>query len=146
MARGLKDFIDEKKILPVRGSIPDMFSDSDRYIKLSNIYRNKAIQDAEIVHRFVQNHLESIGRPSDSISEASVRKFCKEASNLILHQDSGSIADEFSGNISPTTCDLYNTLEQNPDSEVTYYLILRAVDRFQTDFNVLPGRVIGRVS
>jgi len=139
MARGLKDFIDEKKILPVRGSIPDMFSDSDRYIKLSNIYRNKAIQDAEIVHRFVQHHLESIGRPSDSISEASVRKFCKEASNLILHQDSGSIADEFSGNISPTTCDLYNTLEQNPDSEVTYYLILRAVDRFQTDFNVLPG-------
>ena len=64
MARSLKDFIDnsEQKLLPVRGSIPDMFSDSDRYIKLSNIYRNKANQDAEIVYKAVQTHLEAIGK------------------------------------------------------------------------------------
>ena len=67
MARGLKDFIEKKNALPVRGSIPDMFSDSERYIKLSNIYRNKAIQDAEIVHKFVQDHLLSIGKPSVSL-------------------------------------------------------------------------------
>merc|ERR1719189_1227987 len=139
MARGLKDFIEKKNALPVRGSIPDMFSDSERYIKLSNIYRNKAIQDAEIVHKFVQEHLVTIGRASESISEASVRKFCKEAANLVLHQDSGSIADELTGKISASKSDLSCHLEQNPDSEVTYYLILRAVDRFQTDFNVLPG-------
>jgi len=138
MARGLKDFIEKKNALPVRGSIPDMFSDSERYIKLSNIYRNKAIQDAEVVHKFVQDHLLSIGKPSESISEASVRKFCKEAANLVLHKDSGSIADELSGKLSPKS-KLYETIEQNPDSEATYYLILRAVDRFQTDFNVIPG-------
>ena len=74
----------------------------------------------------------------ESISEASVRKFCKEAANLVLHKDSGSIADELSGNLSPKS-KLYETIEQNPDSEATYYLILRAVDRFQTDFNVIPG-------
>lgn len=63
MARGLKDFIDTQGgLLPVRGSIPDMFSDSDRYIQLSNIYRNQAAADAEIVYKSVQNHLESIGR------------------------------------------------------------------------------------
>ena len=67
MARGLKDFIEKKNALPVRGSIPDMFSDSERYIKLSNIYRNKAIQDAEVVHKFVQDHLLSIGKPSVSL-------------------------------------------------------------------------------
>ena len=67
MARGLKDFIEKKNALPVRGSIPDMFSDSERYIKLSNIYRNKAVQDAEVVHKFVQDHLLSIGKPSVSL-------------------------------------------------------------------------------
>lgn len=137
MARGLKDFIEnEQGLLPVRGSIPDMFSDSDRYIQLSNVYRNKAAQDAEVVYRSVQTHLESIGKSPESISEASVKQFCKEASNLRLHRDAGSIADEFSGK---NSANLVSTLEQNPDSEIAYYLILRGVDRFQTDFNVLPG-------
>ena len=46
----------------MRGTLPDMFSDSDRYIKLLNIYRNKAGQDADQVYRRVQTHLESIGK------------------------------------------------------------------------------------
>ena len=46
----------------MRGTLPDMFSDSDRYIKLLNIYRNKAAQDADQVYRRVQTHLESIGK------------------------------------------------------------------------------------
>jgi hypothetical protein len=61
----------------------------------------------------------------ESISEAAVKKFCKEAANLKLHRDSGSIADELSGRISPTRGQLVTTLEQNPDSEAIYYLILR---------------------
>jgi amyloid beta precursor protein binding protein 1 len=43
MARALKDFVDgqgDHGLLPVRGSIPDMFSDSKRYIQLQNIYRH----------------------------------------------------------------------------------------------------------
>ena len=75
----------------------------------------------------------------ESISEASVKKFCKEAANLRLHRDSGSIADEMDGRISPSKNDLISVLEQNSESEAAYYLILRGVDRFQRDFNVLPG-------
>lgn len=62
MARSLKDFVDHYGALPLRGSIPDMFSDSDRYINLSNIYRAKAMQDAEVVYRSVQSYLESVGK------------------------------------------------------------------------------------
>lgn len=68
-----------------------------------------------------------------------VKKFCKEAANLRLHRDSASIEDEIHGKLSTVKSDLVPTLEQNPDSEVVYYVILRAVDRFQTDFNVYPG-------
>ena len=56
-----------------------------------------------------------------------------------MHRDSGSIADEMDGRISPSKNDLISVLEQNSESEAAYYLILRGVARFQRDFNVLPG-------
>ena len=71
LARGLKDFLDDTESnpgsqLPLRGSLPDMFADSKRYIELANIYRNKASADSEKIHKFVQTHLESIGRSAVS--------------------------------------------------------------------------------
>ena len=62
IARGLKEFIDQHGVLPLKGSLPDMFSDSERYIKLLNIYHKKSALDAEQVYRKVQTHLEPIGR------------------------------------------------------------------------------------
>ena len=68
IARGLKDFIDQHGFLPLKGSLPDMFSDSERYIKLLNIYHSKSSLDAELVYKKVQTHLESIGRSPVSYS------------------------------------------------------------------------------
>ena len=66
MCRALKEFIDGEGQghLPVRGTIPDMFSDSARYVQLQNVYREKAAQDAEAVLKIVHDQLESIGRPA----------------------------------------------------------------------------------
>ena len=52
--------------LPVKGVIPDMFSDSERYIQLQNVYREQADADAEEVMRGVRRHLEAVGRPAVS--------------------------------------------------------------------------------
>lgn len=40
MARGVRDFVRNKGSgnLPVRGIIPDMIADSDKFIKLQNVY------------------------------------------------------------------------------------------------------------
>ena len=62
LSRALKDFVETEGSLPLRGSIPDMFSDSKRYIQLQNIYRDRATADAEEVFKGVQQHLEAIGR------------------------------------------------------------------------------------
>ena len=81
-----------------------------------------------------------------SISETTVRKFCREASNLRLIRQSGSIADEYTGKLTIHQSELAQMLEQDPDSEATYYLILRGVDRFYSEFSALPGkREIGLV-
>ena len=80
-----------------------------------------------------------------SISENTVRKFCRESSNLRLIRQSGSIADEYTGALSSHQSELAQMLEQDPDSEATYYLILRGVDRFFTEFSALPGALADQV-
>jgi amyloid beta precursor protein binding protein 1 len=47
MARAVKEFVEKEGqgLLPLRGSIPDMTADSDRYIQLQSVYRDQANQD-----------------------------------------------------------------------------------------------------
>jgi hypothetical protein len=49
-----------------------------------------------------------------SISEATVRKFCREASNLRLLRQTASIADEYTGKLTPQQTELAQLLEQVP--------------------------------
>ena len=48
--------------LPLRGSIPDMTSDSERYIQLQNIYKTQADTDIDTVTAYVNEHLHSVGK------------------------------------------------------------------------------------
>lgn len=79
--RALKDFVENEGhgLLPLRGSIPDMFSDSERFIGLQNIYRNKAQKDLEAITSHVEQLLYNIDKPYDYISEQQIKLFCKNA-------------------------------------------------------------------
>ena len=48
--------------LPVRGSIPDMTADSQRYIQLQNTYKEQALQDVATVTNYVHQLLQTLGR------------------------------------------------------------------------------------
>ena len=156
ISRSLKDFVENEGngLLPVKGSIPDMFSDSKSYIELQSIYKEKANQDFVQIYKKVQTHLESIGRNEESISESLVKKFCKEAANLRIIRGS-SIAGEYNGTQdkivnsisekydknSPESYDWVNALDEQNDNcdAATYYIILRGVDRFKTEYRNYPG-------
>ena len=49
LAHALREFVNREGRLPVSGAVPDMFSDSERYIQLQGIYREKAREDMEQV-------------------------------------------------------------------------------------------------
>ena len=134
MAHALRDFVNRENRLPVSGVVPDMFSDSERFIKLQNIYKEKANQDAELIHRKVQQVLESLGRGTDTISDLEVRRMCREARHLRVLRGS-SLASELQ------TSNLSQYLE-DPESDMLYYLVLRAVDQYMSQFNVNPGQRI----
>ena len=48
--------------LPLRGSIPDMTADSERYIQLQNVYKQEAERHIMAVTNYVQDHLERLGK------------------------------------------------------------------------------------
>uniref|UniRef100_A0A8C1XQU8 NEDD8-activating enzyme E1 regulatory subunit n=1 Tax=Cyprinus carpio TaxID=7962 RepID=A0A8C1XQU8_CYPCA len=56
IAHGVRDFVrnEGNGNLPVRGTIPDMIADSDKFIKLQNVYRDKAMKDAAVVSKHVE--------------------------------------------------------------------------------------------
>lgn len=82
LVRALKEFVSQHGCLPLRGSLPDMFSDSKRYIELQNIYRNKAENDVQVVSELVREALSDLQLPSNYIPEDDIRVFCKNSAFL----------------------------------------------------------------
>ena len=131
LAHALREFVGSEGRLPVSGVVPDMFSDSERFIKLQNIYKEKANQDAEIIQRKVQQVLESLGKSTDLIPEVDVKRFCREARYLRV-QRGCSLDKELS-------CSSLSRHLEDPESDVLYYLVLRAVDQYMSQFHSNPG-------
>ncbi|KAI1904161.1 hypothetical protein AGOR_G00002830 [Albula goreensis] len=138
MARGVKEFVENEGVgsLPVRGIIPDMIADSDKFIKLQNVYREKAIQDALVVSKHVESLLQSVGKPTESISEQDIKLFCKNAAFLRVVR-CRSLAEEHS--VDSFNKDEITSYMDSPDSEMVLYLMLRAVDRFYQQHSRYPG-------
>lgn len=68
-----------------------------------------------------------------------VKYFCKHSSELYLIRGS-CIADEYQ----KTSLDLTSYLE-DPDSLIFYYVILRGLERFISEFNTYPGQLDDQV-
>uniref|UniRef100_A0A671TLC2 NEDD8-activating enzyme E1 regulatory subunit n=1 Tax=Sparus aurata TaxID=8175 RepID=A0A671TLC2_SPAAU len=138
MLRAVKEFVlnEGNGSLPVRGTIPDMIADSQKFINLQNVYRQKAMQDAATVSKHVECLLQSFGKPPESISEKDIKLFCKNASFLRVVR-CRSLAEEYS--VDSVNKDEITSCMDNPDSEMVFYLMLRAVDRFYQQHSRYPG-------
>uniref|UniRef100_A0A8C1BMI5 NEDD8-activating enzyme E1 regulatory subunit n=1 Tax=Cyprinus carpio carpio TaxID=630221 RepID=A0A8C1BMI5_CYPCA len=121
IAHGVRDFVrnEGNGNLPVRGTIPDMIADSDKFIKLQNVYRDKAMKDAAVVSKHVEALLQSVGKPPESTSEQEIKLFCKNAAFLRV-----------------VRC---RSLFSICDSEMVLYLMLRSIDRFYQQHSRYPG-------
>lgn len=138
MARGVRDFVRNEGSgnLPVRGTIPDMIADSDKFIKLQNVFREKAKKDAAVVSKHVESLLHSVGKPPESISEQEIKLFCKNAAFLRVVR-CRSLAEEYS--VDTFNKDEITSCMDSPDSEMVLYLMLRSVERFYQQHSRYPG-------
>uniref|UniRef100_A0A8B9F5L6 NEDD8-activating enzyme E1 regulatory subunit n=1 Tax=Amazona collaria TaxID=241587 RepID=A0A8B9F5L6_9PSIT len=138
LARAVKEFVanEGQGSLPVQGSIPDMIADSSKFIKLQNVYREKAKKDIAAVGNHAAKLLQSLGKAPESISERELKLFCSNAAFLRVVR-CRSLAEEYS--LNTFNKDEIISHMDNPDSEIVLYLMLRAVDRFYKQYGRYPG-------
>lgn len=76
----LKNFlIQNDNVLPLPGTLPDMASDTDNYVRLQKIYHDRAVRDQKLFTEQVYKILESIGKSKSEASPEVIAAFCKNA-------------------------------------------------------------------
>lgn len=137
--KALKEFVSKNNNrLPVRGTIPDMTSDSAKYIQIQKIFSAKSMEDSDTVYGYFQTFCNHSGRPNDRIvTENDMKTFCKNAHCLNLIRTS-MFETELTG--APLR-ELITSIQAGDETndELVFYLLLRSVDRFYSQNNRLPG-------
>ncbi|RAL41829.1 hypothetical protein DM860_009011 [Cuscuta australis] len=144
MVAALKEFIanEGNGEAPLEGSIPDMTSSTELYVNLQKIYHAKAEADFLAVDQRVRDILQRVGRDPSSISKATIKSFCKNARKLEVCRYR-SLEEEFS---SPAQPELQKYLTDEECSvAVSFYILLRAADRFYANYNKFPGQLDGEM-
>lgn len=136
LARALREFVvnEGHGRLPVRGSIPDMTSTSSMYIDLSRVYQSRAQQDKEAIKNHLNQILLSLGKSCNYISEEEVSLFCRNSAFLRVLKYR-SIEEELEN---PDGSTLSTHLE-NSESDVIYYVLVRAAEQFYGMYHFYPG-------
>ncbi|KAJ3291041.1 NEDD8-activating enzyme E1 regulatory subunit [Borealophlyctis nickersoniae] len=138
IARAVRDFVanEGRGLLPLAGAVPDMKSDTESYVKLQTLYRTKAREDCNLVRNRVTSLLASIDKPADAITTDEIERFCKFSSHLKVIRYR-SLREEYTLN----TARSHNIGQwlQDLDSEIIYYVLLRAVDAFYETHKRYPG-------
>uniref|UniRef100_A0A5S6Q0R0 NEDD8-activating enzyme E1 regulatory subunit n=1 Tax=Trichuris muris TaxID=70415 RepID=A0A5S6Q0R0_TRIMR len=140
LAHALKSFVENEGDgrLPLRGSLPDMSSDTELYIRLQNIYKDKAQSDAQIVHNKVSKFVAQLGPSEDAphITFEETKRFCRSAACLRVIKGR-SLKQEFSKD-STRTALIENELKSE-NRLMAWYLLLRAAERFRAEKGRYPG-------
>ncbi|GAU99400.1 hypothetical protein RvY_10410 [Ramazzottius varieornatus] len=141
VVRALKDFTETAGdgFLPLSGALPDMFSDTESFIKLQTVYKEKADSDAEVVFEKVQEFCYSLGLPKDHIKFSEVKHYCRNAAFLTCIQMTASLEAEYTGG-SAVSSVLRGVSEDDAEFRSSmWYVMLRAVDRFYSETSRFPG-------
>ena len=127
--------------LPLTGNLPDMTATTEYYIELQQIYQARAAEDLSAFKRHLANLLETHGREATSIPDEMVDRFVKNSPCLEcvrfrpLHEEysltrpSDAVMESF----------WEIPEEKHSQNPLLWYVLLRAVDRFQATHGKYPG-------
>ncbi|XP_018496955.1 NEDD8-activating enzyme E1 regulatory subunit [Galendromus occidentalis] len=138
MVRALRDFVAVNGTLPLRGSIPDMTSDSDSYVRLAGVYKTEADKHCEDICNRVNEILTALGKPLDIVCEPEIHILCRNSHTLDVLR-TRPIFEEYERPKSNLITDSLRNNYQPEEPEIVYYVLLRAVDKFFESFKRYPG-------
>jgi NEDD8-activating enzyme E1 regulatory subunit len=131
IAAAIKLFYETHGVLPLPGSLPDMKAKSADYIKLHNIYKNKARKDVVEVTQSVRATEKEFGKTSP-VLDGEIEAFCKNAAHVKVLQ--GNLLPQVrieNGDVQTSKNVLKELL--NPDSLLAILLALENDDRAQLE-------------
>lgn len=138
MLKAVKKFVENegKGFLPLRGSIPDMTADSERYIALQNCYLNQAERDITAVRGHLNQILHDIEKSPDNFTDQDLKNLCKNISFVKVVR-CRSLEDEY--NPKKFKSDNIGHMLEDEDNDSMNYVMLRACSQFLSEFNYYPG-------
>lgn len=165
LVKSLRDFMknEGKGFLPMSTNIPDITCDPQSYVKLKKIYKARAQRDYDLILKYTQQNLKSIGRKEDSIPDFLVDRFVKNVRSLKFIR-TRSIENEINSpdneNISESKMNydmnkMMQQSEQKDDENVPkphdpwnfhWYLAFRTLDQFYNKEKRLPGNKKDNIS
>ncbi|KAG2216999.1 hypothetical protein INT45_003037 [Circinella minor] len=136
ITKAIKDFVDNEGQgqLPLTGKLPDMKSDTENYVNLQKIYREKAAIDLKTVKERVKNILQELNLSLDSIPEDIIELYCKNAGTVKVIRYR-TLRDEYIEN--PEIEMIVNGLESQEN--MIFYILFRAAEKFTLKYNRYPG-------
>ncbi|CAF0918090.1 unnamed protein product [Adineta ricciae] len=127
-------------LLPVRGEVPDMITNTNSYVKLVQIYQEQAKKDAELIYNYLADLLKEHNRFSNeqALLHDLVHIYCKNASFLrVLRTSALKNEDELLQKyIAQNPID---TSSDEPEPDICWYIGLRLCDAFYEKFSRYPG-------
>ena len=121
--------------LPLSGNLPNMHADTKSYIELQNIYREQAARDCAAVTAHAERILEELGQPAGLVSQQDISLVCKNAASLRIVRTT-SLEEEYKGT---NTADWSWALDMPEELPHNLYVLMRAADRFRTNYGAFPG-------
>ena len=132
IANAIQQFYAKHGELPLPGAVPDMKAQSADYLRLQNIYKNKAREDCAEVLDTVRQLEKSTGRsPKFVVDAKEVENFCKGAAHIhlvrgrSLHIATPGQAASFDDRAKAMVNEL-----TNPESLIGLYIAFLAWDEF----------------
>jgi amyloid beta precursor protein binding protein 1 len=124
VAKAVSQFVSSCGKLPLAGTLPDMTADTESFIQLQTLYKTRADGDRAAVHA----HATQIAADSGGITvdEETLSLFCRHAQEVELFRFR-TLAEEYE----EPSCDVFEEEAGDEDSQVGWYVALRAAEEFR---------------
>jgi len=140
--------------LPVSPALPDMHSTTANYIKLKEIFKAKFDEDVGVVERYVQQQLQALQLPLDSIARSEIEHFVRHVRQVRCVRTSAldSEYEPQDADAAEELNEIFNEeeYEEGDESDPSFvkvpnpksphwYMALRCAEAFHTKHGRYPG-------
>ncbi|TIA88779.1 hypothetical protein E3P99_02395 [Wallemia hederae] len=151
LVASLKEFTDRHGVIPHPGTLPDLHTDTQTYVHLQTIYKNKARQDVDELKEILAGVVDKFGVSISSFSDDLISGFAKHAAFLKVIKGS-SLRDEYtsprrdaigrwppSNQAPPNTSTAAGLSDDFTSSAYAIYVAFITADAFRNKHGRLPG-------